>query len=227
LPNAFLFALGISILFGVINTIFGLNSVAWSRAVPEDMLGIVASAGIVIALAATLNTLFHPVDIPIPMLLMIGLVALIGFVAVRYRWRLLSGLSMLWTSRQKSFSVGERVLIVGAGEEGEYINWLLRRGDLRLAFSVIGMVDDNPLLQGMRLDGNWIIGTLADIPHIIAGHDIGLIIMAISKVEEKAHKKVMNICINTGIRVLLVSDLLSAMQFWLTKSGKFEAQPKK
>jgi lipopolysaccharide/colanic/teichoic acid biosynthesis glycosyltransferase len=220
LPNAFLFALGISLLFGTINTIFGLNSVAWSRAVPEDMIGIVASAGIVIALAAGVNHFLPLVDIPTPMLLMIGLIAIIGFVAVRYRWRLLSGFSLFWTSRRKSFSIGERVLIAGTGEESEYINWLLRRGDLRFAFSVIGVVDDNPLLQGMRLDGNWVIGTLADIPHLVKQHDVGLIIMALSAMTKTEHAEAMNTCIETGARLLLTSDMMGAMQNWLKKSSK-------
>jgi len=220
LPNAFLFALGISFLFGAINTIFGLNSVAWSRAVPEDMIGIVASAGIAIALAAGINFFFHPIDIPSPMLLMIGLVAIIGFVAVRYRWRLLSGFSMFWTSRRNAFSVGERVMVVGSGEESEYINWLMRRGDLRFAFSIIGVVDDSPQLQGIRLDGNWVLGTLADIPHLVKKHDVGLIIMAISDMEKDEHEDVMNKCIETGARLLLTSDMMGAMQNWLKESSR-------
>jgi lipopolysaccharide/colanic/teichoic acid biosynthesis glycosyltransferase len=220
LPSAFAFALVISIAFGIINTMLGLNSVAWSRAVPEDMVGIVASAGIVVALAAGVNFFLRPVDIPFPMLLMIGLVSLIGFVAVRYRWRLLSGLSMFWTSRRNSFSIGERVLIVGSGEESEYINWLLRRGNLRFAFSVIGVVDDNPMLQGIRLDGNWVVGTLADIPHLVKQHDVGLIIMALSHMKKVEHEEAINTCIKTGARLLLTSDMMRAMLGWLKESSR-------
>lgn len=223
IPKALLFALGISLLFGVINTIFGLNKVVWSRAVPEDMFGIILSAGIVTVLASSINLISTLPVLPTPMLLLIGLVAIIGFVAARYRWRLLTGLSTFWISKHSTLSVGERVLIVGTGEESEFINWLLRRRTLRYVFSIIGVVDDDPHKQGMRIDGNWIIGTLADIPHIVARNDIGLIILALSGMEEKEHTEVMNTCINTGARLLLISDMMSAMQFWLTKSGKTEA----
>jgi len=217
IPKAILFALGIAFLFGLINAIFGLNSVIWSRAVAEDMFGIVISSGIVIVLTSSVYPLTSLPTLPTPMLLLIGLVAIIGFVAARYRWRLLAGFSTFWMSRRNTFSVGERVLIVGAGEEGEFTNWLLRRKNLRYAFSIIGVVDDDPLKQGMRLDGNWIIGTLADIPHLVAQHDVGLIIMA--GLEQDQQRKAKSACINTGVRFLLISDIISALQFWFTKSG--------
>jgi lipopolysaccharide/colanic/teichoic acid biosynthesis glycosyltransferase len=224
IPKALLFALGISLLFGTINAAFGLNSVIWSRAVPEDMFGIFISSGIVIALASSINLVTSLPVLPTPMLLMIGLVAIIGFVAARYRWRLLAGLSTFWMSRRNAFSVGERVLIIGTGEESEFINWWLHRGNMRYAFSIIGVVDDDLQKQGMRLDGNWIIGTMADLSHIVKKHDVGVIIMAVSGLSEVDHKQVMNVCIDTGARLLLTSDMMSAMQHWLTKSSKSKDQ---
>jgi FlaA1/EpsC-like NDP-sugar epimerase len=223
IPRAILFALGIAFAFGVINTALGLNSVVWSRAVAEDMFGIVVSSVIVVILASSIYLVSPLPALPTPMLLLIGLVAMFGFVAARYRWRLLAGLSTFWMSRRNTFSVGERVLIVGAGEESEFANWLLRRNNFRYAFSIIGIVDDDPLKQGMRLDGNWIIGTLADIPHLVAQNDVGLIIMALAGKEQGEHGKVIDACINTGVRLLLISDMMRALQFWLTKSGKPEA----
>jgi hypothetical protein len=47
--------------------------------------------------------------------------------------------------RRSTFLVGERVLIVGAGQGNKFANWLLRRYVFRHAFSVIGVVDDDPL----------------------------------------------------------------------------------
>jgi FlaA1/EpsC-like NDP-sugar epimerase len=186
------------------------------------MFGIVVSSGIVVVLASSVYLVSPLPALPTPMLLMIGLVAMFGFVAARYRWRLLAGLSMFWMSRRNASSVGERVLIVGAGEESEFANWLLRRNNFRYAFSIIGIVDDDPLKQGMRLDGNWIIGTLADIPHLVAQNDVGLIILALPGVEQEAHDHVMNACVRTGSRLLLITDMMRALQFWLTKSGKPE-----
>ncbi len=218
LGKSLLFAVALSVAFGAVNAIFGLNSVAWSRAVPEDMVGVVVSASSVIALAATINFILHPLEFPSLLLVMIGLVAMVGFVAARYRWRLISAISALWSARQ-TLSVGERVLIVGAGEQSEYVSWLLRRGELRLAFSIIGVVDDAPLLQGMRLDGNWVIGTLADAPGIIASRDVGMAAIAVSDLDKTIYDKIVEACAQKGTRILVVADLMKAMEHWLTKAG--------
>ena len=81
-------------------------------------------------------------------------------------------------------------------------------------------MDDDPLKQGMRLDGNWIIGTFADIPHLVADNDVGLIIVALSGLEQEEYNKIMSACVNTGTRLLLISDMMRALQFWLTSHGK-------
>jgi len=51
-----------------------------------------------------------------------------------------------------------------------------------------------------------------------------LIMFALSRANPDEYKRVMNICINLNIRLVLVSDMLRALQFWLTKSGKPDGQ---
>ncbi len=225
LPRALFFAVETALVFGISNSLLGLNSVVWSRAVPEDIFGIILSSGVVIMLIGIFHYFIVPTpELPGPMLLFIGMVSTIGFILARYRWRLLADFSAFWTSRRNTFSVGERVLIVGAGQGNEFANWLLRRDVFRHAFSVIGIVDDDPLKQGMRYDGAWVVGTTADLPLLAMKHDIGLIMFAISSTNPDEYKRVMNICVNLNVRLVLVSDMLRALQFWLTKSGKPDDQ---
>ncbi len=49
--------------------------------------------------------------------------------------------------------IAERVLIVGAGDNGELAIWLMNRSKLANVFSVFGIVDDDPRKQGMRING--------------------------------------------------------------------------
>jgi lipopolysaccharide/colanic/teichoic acid biosynthesis glycosyltransferase len=225
LPRALLFAIETAFIFGVSNSLLGLNSVVWSRAVPEDIFGIILSSGIVIMIIGIFHYFIVPTpELPGPMLLFIGMGSTIGFILARYRWRLLADFSAFWTSRRNAFLIGERVLIVGAGQGNEFANWLLRRDVFRRAFAVIGIVDDDPRKQGMRLDGAWVIGTTADIPFLARKHDVGLIMLAISSLNQEEYKRVMDICINLNVRLVLVSDMLRALQFWLTKSGKPDGQ---
>jgi lipopolysaccharide/colanic/teichoic acid biosynthesis glycosyltransferase len=225
LPRALLFAIETALVFGVSNSLLGLNSVVWSRAVPEDIFGIILSSGIVIMLIGIFHYFIVPTpELPGPMLLFIGIASTVGFILARYRWRLLADFSEFWTSRRNTFSVGERVLIVGAGKSNEFAYWLLRRDIFRHAFTVIGIVDDDPFKQGMRYEGAWVVGTTADLPLLAKKHDVGLIMFALSRANPDEYKRVMNICINLNIRLVLVSDMLRALQFWLTKSGKPDGQ---
>lgn len=212
--------------FGFVNTIMGLNRVVWSRAVPEDMFGIVFSTGVVTAIISVLQVIAQRFNLlpPLPsqLIFTMGLVVLIGVVAARYRWRLLTGFASFWLSRRNSFSVGERVLILGSGDESQFATWLLQRDLFLRAFTVIGIVDDDPLKQGMRFDGSWVIGTSADLSMLVQKHDVGLIMFAVSGSNSEEYDRVMKSCVDLNVRILLISDMLRALHLWLTNSDKVE-----
>ena len=88
------------------------------------------------------------------MIFTIGLMSSIGFVVVRYRWRLLTGFASRWLSWRDNKGVVERVLIVGSGEGSNVANWLLKQGESSRILSIVGIVDDEqPAMQGMRVKG--------------------------------------------------------------------------
>jgi lipopolysaccharide/colanic/teichoic acid biosynthesis glycosyltransferase len=222
--RAIVLAVVLSLSFGLVNAAIGLNRVVWSRAVPEDMFGIVFSTAMVTAVISTLQVAAQRLNIlpPLPsqLIFTMGLVVLIGVVATRYRWRLLTGFASFWLSRRNNFSAGERVLILGCGEESQFVTWLLRRDVFQQAFAIIGIVDDDPLKQGMRYDGAWVVGTSADLAALVKEHDVGLIMFAAPGLNREEHTRLMNACVDLNVRILLISDMLRALQFWLTSSGK-------
>jgi lipopolysaccharide/colanic/teichoic acid biosynthesis glycosyltransferase len=226
LGRAIVLAVVLAASFGFINTAMGLNRVVWSRAVPEDMFGIVFSTGIVTALISIVQVAAQRLRLLPPLsselIFTMGLVVLIGVVAARYRWRLLTGFASFWLSRRNSFAVGERVLILGSGDESQFATWLLQRDIFQRAFTIIGIVDDDPRKQGLRFDGSWVIGTSADLAMLVKKHDIGLVMFAIPGLNPDEHKRVMRSCVNLNVRILLISDMMRALQFWLTNSGKVE-----
>lgn len=220
-PRALWFAVETALIFGVINALLGLNSVVWERAVPEDIFGIIISSAIVIVLIGILHYFIIPIaELPGPMLLFIGIVTAMGCIVARYRWRLLADFSAFWVSRRNTFSSGERVLIVGAGDGSEFACWILRRDIFRQAFAIIGIVDDDPLKQGMRYDGAWVIGTSADISRVVEKHDIGLIMLAMTNTPPEDRQRITELCINTNVRLVLISDMMSAVQHWLKRSDR-------
>jgi lipopolysaccharide/colanic/teichoic acid biosynthesis glycosyltransferase len=226
LGRAIALAIVLAASFGFVNTAMGLNRVVWSRAVPEDMFGIVLSTGVVTVLISVIQVAaqsfgFLP-PLPSELIFTMGLVVLIGVVAARYRWRLLTGFASFWLSRRNSFSVGERVLILGSGDESQFATWLLQRDLFLRAFTIIGIVDDDPLKQGLRYDGSWVIGTSADLDMLVKKHDVGLVMFAVPGLNSAEYTRVMKSCVDLNVRILLISDMLRALQFWLTSSGKIE-----
>jgi FlaA1/EpsC-like NDP-sugar epimerase len=147
-----------------------------------------------------------------------GLLVLISFVAVRYRLRLVTGLASRWISlRQSGYGAGERVLIVGAGEGGEFATWLLKRPDFRRLYSVVGFADDDPSKQGLRFDGVMVLGTTADIPDLVRRHDVGVIFYAISKISNSDSERILLTCKSTDAHLVIISDVLYSLHSHLTK----------
>jgi lipopolysaccharide/colanic/teichoic acid biosynthesis glycosyltransferase len=176
---ALLLALGTSGLFSLINAAMGLHRVAWSHAKVSDAWGLAIASALATAGLIGFGYLV-PVPFPSPvMLLMAGLFAFVGFLGVRYRIRILTGLASRWLQwRRPLAGLGERVLIVGTGETGRCAACLLRRHDLAGLFSIVGMVDEDPRKQGMRICECDVIGRGSDIPTLVERHDIGLVLVA-------------------------------------------------
>ncbi len=209
-------AVCLALLFSGVNAVSGLNRVLWSRATIEDGMGLAFSSGSVTLLALALNYLAATYAwLPIPplppaMIISIGLLAQIGFVATRYRLRLLAGVAESWLNWRRNVpGVGERVLIVGEGEGCEIANWLLKRGMFRHVFSVVGMVaSDDPTKQGMRLHGCWMLGGIGDLQTLTKKHDVRMIVYTIPSADGEVRKIVFDHCKTSNIRLVFLDDLL-------------------
>lgn len=219
-------AILLAFLFGLFNTLLGLRVVAWSHAAAEDVLRLIVSCALVTVTVIGFQFLFLPEPyLPVRFMINAGLLVLIGVVAVRYRLRLVTGLASRWiTMRQSGYGTGERVLIVGAGEGGEFAAWLLKRPDFGRLYTVIGFADDDPAKQGMRFNGNQVLGTTADIPDLVREHDVGVIFYAIAKISDSDSERILSICRNTGLHLVMISDILYSLHSQLTKElPRFEA----
>jgi len=214
-------ALVFSMLFGLFNSLLGLNRVEWSRAAAEDSFGLLLSCVAVAGVGTLLDLLVPAVEVPDGYLIIASVLATLGFVSGRYRLRLVTGLASRWV-RGRGYGVGERVLVVGAGAGGEFATWLLRRPDFQRLFSIVGYVDDSPSRQGMRYDGYPVIGTTADIPALVKKEDIGLIFYAIGKISAQDRQRILERCRQSGARLVILSDVLQSleMHFFPTGNGK-------
>ena len=214
----------IAVLFSGINAMVGLNRIIWAEAITEDASGLILSAGFATILTVALDYLQYVTKwlpyptLPITMIFNIGLMSSIGFVVIRYRWRLLTGFASRWLSWRNDRGVVERVLILGSGEGSNIANWLLKQGESSRILSIVGIVDDEqPAMQGMRVKGNRLLGGISDLPKLIEHYDVGVVLFAIPNAGAELQDRVQNLCEPSKTRMVYVADLLNTLQKQMTQ----------
>jgi len=218
--NLFWLSIFIAFLFSGINSISGVNRIVWPEAFAEDASGLVISSGSVTLLLMSLNYLqsvhqwFPYPSLPTIMIFTIGLMASIGFVAVRYRWRLLTGFISPWLYLRRSASkIAERVLIVGSGEGTDIANWILNRGARNRLITIVGVVDnEQPTLHGMQVKGNTLLGGIADLPTLIEKYDVGVVVLAIPNASAEVTAHIAGTCMIHDVRLVMLTDLINGLQ---------------
>jgi FlaA1/EpsC-like NDP-sugar epimerase len=114
--------------------------------------------------------------------------------------------------------VVERVLIVGSGEGSSIANWLLKQGESSRILSIVGIVDDEqPAMQGMRVKGNRLLGSIPDLPKLIERYDVGVVLFAIPNAGIELQDRVEHLCEASETRMVHVADLLNTLQKQMTQ----------
>jgi FlaA1/EpsC-like NDP-sugar epimerase len=109
------------------------------------------------------------------------------------------------------------VLVVGAGEGGEFATWLLRRPDFRSLYTIVGIADDSPSKQGMRFNGIEVMGSTAEIPELVKRYDIGIIFYAISKISTADSQRILDTCKKTNLHIVMISDVFRTLHIQLMR----------
>ena len=214
-----LLAVGTALMISLINTLLGLHTVKWASASPTYVLDIGFSIGITCAFFWLLNrTILTTPWIPFSMFWLIGVMTYIGLIAVRYRERLLTGIANRWLIlRGSSLTIGERVIVIGAGDLGQLAVWLLQRSTFSDVFNLVGFVDDDPHKQRTRVYGYLVLGSIEEIPALIEKYDIGLILFAISNIPPDEQKRIMDLISSTSAEMLKIPDLFDVLERSLQK----------
>ena len=211
--RAIVLAMVIALLFGLVNALLGMNRISWSYARASDALGLAISDAITTIILIAVDVFFPIwVRLPIGMWILTSLLAFFGFLIARYRSGLLTSLATRWLQwRGTSARLGERVLIVGAGEMAQTAAVLFQQGEPGKIINIIGMVDDDTRKIGLRINGNQVIGSTEEIAELVAHWNVGLILFAIGNISSEDRKKILSRCHQTPARIVLVPDLLEML----------------
>ena len=216
-----LLALGLAFTIALTNSILGLKKISWRYASPTHVFDIALSTFLALGLFVLVSHIFPSINLPISLVINIGIFAFAGFVLVRYRELLLSGLAARWTRwRSQSSLISERVLIIGAGDAAQLAIWLMEKSDLHPLFSIVGMVDDDYRKQRRTITEYPVLGTTRDIPEIVKAKSIGLILFSIARISQQDRERILNTCKALGVRVILIPELMKVMNDYLSQQTK-------
>ncbi len=149
---------------------------------------------------------------PLGLIAISSILALIGFVAFRYRGRLATGaVSYITRRRMRAIGASERVLIVGSGYTAREAAWVLDQPENAQKFHLVGFVDDDVFEQGMRVHGVHVVGTRNDIPRLVAQWGIKVIILADHRLTFEQQRSIVKLCQATKTRLVMMPDLVDSL----------------
>mgnify|MGYP005842291737 FL=1 len=186
----------------------------WTRTSGHDVVVIVRATFASAAIVAAANYAIEPRPLPMAVVLVGHALSLIGFVTVRYRSRVISGLSWRWRAvwRQEFPDQETRVLIIGAGDAGQTTAWRLKhRAPRGSNYHVVGFIDDDPNKQHLYVEGSEVLGARADIPRIVSAYNVELIVVALHNVTGRDFREILGYCERTKARIKVIPDVFAVL----------------
>ncbi len=213
-PKAVASALAFALLFSITGAVLGINRVSWTKARAEDVGDLILAWAIAAGLTFIISLVVRV--LPLGLLVLAFVLALCGSIAIRYRTRLVTAcLSYAMRRRRRNAAdCGDRVVIVGAGQNARYATLLLNQPGNVQKFQLVGLVDDDPFAQGMRLYGATVVGTRHNLPGLIAQQNIKVVILADPAIAQGDIGPITDACRAANSRVVRMPDLASALGAW-------------
>ena len=199
-------------------TAFGLYNHWWRYVSIGDMWSAARAVAVVSIVAFVVVFLIEPVEgVRLPRsVFLIDALLLLAFITGA---RLLARTFIERPGRSGLVARGKEALIVGAGDAGQLIikEMLKNRA---LGYTPIGLVDDDRRKSNLRLHGVRVLGTTADLRHLLGDNKPDEVIIAIPSAAGEPRQRIVNVCRDAGVAVktlpavheLITGDLYLARQ---------------
>jgi FlaA1/EpsC-like NDP-sugar epimerase len=202
IPGQYTYRLALTLPFIILiywasSYLFGLHRRVWKYAGMNDLRAVIYSTAVSFILIFFLDVaLRHDHFCPLSVVMIGAIFTFCGLVAVRV------GPLMLRSGIASAGDSG-RVLIVGAGQAGHLVvRDLLSRPQSRER--VIGYVDDDARLHGMRIHGVPVLGRTNDLPYIVNRYSIDIIAIAIPSASIRELDHILELSQATDARIQIL-----------------------
>ena len=171
----------------VVFTVFGFYNRWWRYVSTRDMWG--ALRGVTVAsLAASLIVYFFPLANTARLPRGIAVIDWLLLLALVAGTRLLARSIFERPASSGLVARGKEVIVVGAGDAGQLIVKEMQRG--RIGYTPIGFVDDDVRKRNDRIQGVRVLGTTAELPHILSDNRPDELLIAIPSASGEVRQKV-------------------------------------
>jgi FlaA1/EpsC-like NDP-sugar epimerase len=208
LPGAYLHSLAIALPVWVVVKVVAfrvakLDRGLWRYVSAIDLVRLAIANLAASTVGCVLILLIGPAGFPRSIYLLDLMICFLLTSGLRLAVRIgLEATSDRWRSRETQ----KRTLIYGAGSAG---TMLLReiRNNARLAYRVVGFVDDLVKRQGMRVAGVTVLGLGDEIRAVVARHHIEMVLIAIPSATGAEMTRILELCHSAGVECRTVPGL--------------------
>lgn len=215
-PEIYFSALAGVIVYLIANYAFGIYHRFWRYASGQELAVVLMSVTCATLVLTFIDSLLSERVLPLGAIWLGGFFTFIMLGAARYRRRLGRGVRQMVENLFGFFSgSGARVLIVGAGEEGQLIAWRIQNQMAGRPYHVVGLVDDDRKKHGMRIHNIQVYGDRTAIPELVVRLYIDLILIAIPPQKVSEPRDLLAICRRTSAQVKVLPGFFD----WLKTNG--------
>lgn len=183
---------------------FGFYNRWWRYVSTRDMWGAFRGVTVASVLVVLVFSLFeiHSVAVPRAVWILDWLICL-GLVAGA---RLLARSLIERPTASSLVARGKEVIVVGAGDAAQLILRELLRNP-SLGYTPIGLIDDNPSKRNLRLHGIRVLGTTAELQHVLHDRRPDELLIAIPSTSGEVRQRIVEVARGEGIPVKTLPGL--------------------
>ena len=173
--------------YSIVNRYVGLPQASWIAGA--------TIASVLVLLLVDLGWLFTGAFLmPLSVVLLGGATAGVAMIAVRFYSRVFQMQSL------RAVRSGRRMVLVGAGSAAEM---LVRQvdGTPSLDVRIVGLLDDDPQMQHMRIHNYPVLGTIDDAVRVAAEHEVEEFVIAIPSAGTREMERIYSELKNTGAAI--------------------------